>query len=96
MKINLTKHAQERIRQRHIPFSAIRNAFRQLSEIPKETYVLLITKSRLKKLSADISNADSLFIIAQANVIITCFCPVNTEKSLQDSQFKGRKIIVIN
>jgi hypothetical protein len=96
MKIIFSKHASKRIRQRNISFSAIRSIFKKLSEIPKETYVVLITKSQLKKLCADISNADSLFIIAAKNVVITCFCPINTEKSLIHSQFKGRKLFIIN
>lgn len=97
MKINFTKHAKERIRQRNISYLVIRNAFNQVSEIPqKEIFVLLITKSGLRKLFADISNADSLFIVAKANIVITCFCPVNTEKSLSYSRFKGRKHFIIN
>ena len=84
------------VRKRKIPFALIRKVFGKISELSDNTYVVLVTKSLLRKWNAGGFHADSLMIIAKLNKVITCFYPTNTENSLKYSRFKGRKIIIIN
>lgn len=95
--IHFSRHALERLKERHIPKKTVLRAFRRMAEIPREKFMLLITPGTFKNwFGENTKHTESLFVVAHCRCVITCYFCKDEVMALEYSRHGGKRIIIVN